>query len=222
MQLASRSLSALPVLLLAVAGVLLVTTLQWMLREPIQRTRDSQVTRWLDELLPAGVDNDPYQDIAYITAPDLLGAQRPLPIMRARSGDEVVALVMLAVAADGYSGPIVFATAVDAAGQGLGMRILGHRETDGYGAELHQSRSDWLRQSRGFAARDLALGDWRVKRDGGRFDAMSGATITSYAMIRGLKRTLVLAGQDFARLAQAPAAEPPDWYDLILALLRDV
>ena len=70
------------------------------------------------------------------------------------------------------------------------MRVVSHRETPGLGDAIDRERSDWIEQ---FAGKSLGNPDpkkWKVKKDGGAFDQLTGATITPRAVVAAVKRTL--------------------------------
>jgi electron transport complex protein RnfG len=102
-----------------------------------------------------------------------------------------VALVIAAVAPDGYSGSIRLLVGINRDGSLAGVRTLAHRETPGLGDRIEAQRDDWIL---GFAGKSLdrpALQAWRVKRDGGVFDQFTGATITPRAVVRAVKNSLI-------------------------------
>ena len=104
---------------------------------------------------------------------------------------EPVAALFRTVAKDGYSGSIHLLVGVKTNGELLGVRALAHKETPGLGDEINLSRSDWIL---GFNQRSLdnpILEDWAVKKDGGIFDAFTGATITPRAVVGEVKKTLL-------------------------------
>ena len=57
------------------------------------------------------------------------------------------------------------------------MHVLAHRETPGLGDLVESSKSDWVRQFDGRSLGDPAVEDWRIERDGGAFDQLTGASI---------------------------------------------
>lgn len=83
----------------------------------------------------------------------------------------------------GYSGAIELLMAVDLTGRIAGVRTLSHRETPGLGDGIELKHSDWILAFDGLAYADLAASDWAVKKDGGRFDSFTGATITPRAVV---------------------------------------
>jgi RnfABCDGE-type electron transport complex G subunit len=108
---------------------------------------------------------------------------------------KVSALVFEAVAPDGYSGKIRLLLAVAADGTLLGVRVTQHRETPGLGDYI-EPRKDrnkerpWIRQFDGLSLATVTSREWRVRKDGGRFDSLAGATVTPRAVIKAVHQAL--------------------------------
>ncbi len=76
---------------------------------------------------------------------------------------------------------------VDAGGRVQGVRVLRHAETPGLG-----SRYAAPEVLEGFyAGHGLNDRDWRVKKDGGDVDAITGATVTGRALAEAVSTGLV-------------------------------
>ena len=154
-------------------------------RERIVMQEQNRLEAQLKQLLVAGsYDNEPVTDVLEI-------ADVERTVYRARLQDQPVAALFKTVAKDGYSGSIQLLVGIRTDGALLGVRALSHRETPGLGDEIDLRRSDWVL---GFNDRSLdnpAPDGWAVKKDGGIFDAFTGATITPRAVIKEVKRTLV-------------------------------
>ena len=66
----------------------------------------------------------------------------------------------------------------DAKGAVSAVRVLAHKETPGLGDKIELKKSDWINSFVGkFLSHDNEA-NWAVKKDGGEFDAFTGATIT--------------------------------------------
>ena len=102
-----------------------------------------------------------------------------------------VAALFVVTARDGFSGPIKLLIGVSASGNITGVSVLEHKETPGLGDLIEASKSDWLlqfpRASIDFPQRE----QWAIKRDGGVFDQLTGASITPRAIIKAIKETLL-------------------------------
>ncbi len=187
-------------LFIGVAVAILVGVRQWV--EPkIEAAQQAELLSNLTELLPPdSYDNDLLHDTTTITAPDLLGTDKPVTLYRARRQGKPVAVLFETIAPDGYSGPIRLLIGIRADGHLLGVRVLEHRETPGLGDKIERSKSDWVDS---FTGRHLTAANesqWAVKKDGGIFDQFTGATITPRAVVKAVKKALVFFNRNRDRL----------------------
>ena len=83
----------------------------------------------------------------------------------------------------GYNGNIRLLTAYDISGRVLAVRITDHRETPGLGDAIDR---DWIET---FTGRQAAGTEWALAPEGD-FDAITGATITSRAVVRAVAEVL--------------------------------
>lgn len=119
-----------------------------------------------------------------------LGLKKGGNINIARDEDEIVAAIIPAVAPDGYSGNIGMMVGVNIDGSLAGVRIITHKETPGLGDKVDLKKSDWVLSFNGKSLLYPQPDQWAVKKDGGEFDAFTGATITPRAVVGAVKRTL--------------------------------
>jgi electron transport complex protein RnfG len=147
--------------------------------------------RQLHELIPDGrYDNELLQDTLQVKDAAHLGTAKPVTVYRARREGEPVALAFRAVAPDGYNGRIDLLVAIWADGTLAGVRAVSHAETPGLGDGIETAKSDWITQFAGRALGDPPRAEWKVVKDGGVFDQMTGATITSRAVVKAVRRAL--------------------------------
>jgi electron transport complex protein RnfG len=176
--------------LFAIIGTGLVAYTFKATEQPIAESRRAALLRSLHALVPpASHDNDLFTDIIQVSDARL-GGDKPMRVFRARLKGKPVALVLEAVAPDGYNGNIFLLVAIRHNGELLGVRVSQHRETPGLGDAIDEERSEWIH---GFAGRSLSnpsASGWRVKRDGGEFDQFTGATITPRAVVKAVFNAL--------------------------------
>jgi electron transport complex protein RnfG len=85
-----------------------------------------------------------------------------------------------------------------------------HKETPGLGDYIDPKKdknksNPWIEQFSG-QGYDLALGGhWKVKKDGGRFDARAGATISARAVTNASGKALIWIAERRAALFALPA-----------------
>jgi electron transport complex protein RnfG len=118
-----------------------------------------------------------------------------------------IAVIVPAVA-QGYGGTIVLAVGLDMAGLVTGVRVLSHRETRGLGDDIELGNSSWILGFDGKSLDNPEEDGWRVKKDGGQFDAFTGATITPRAVVRQVHRALRYLAEDRDRLLRAAGETP--------------
>jgi electron transport complex protein RnfG len=192
----------------AVVAVGLVSVVHDLAQPRIEASQRAQRLGQLTAVL-GGVryDNDPLADVTYVRDPELLGVDEALPVHRARLAGEPAALLVTAVAPDGYAGAIRLLVAIDADGRLLGVRVLAHRETPGLGDAIEERRSPWIRIFDGRSLSDPPAGRWQVRKDGGDFDQFTGATVTPRAIVTAVRNVLVYHARHRERLYSAPAAD---------------
>lgn len=126
-----------------------------------------------------------------IKAPHDLPGREDALVYRVYSDDRPVAALFAVTAPDGYAGPIRILLGIDVNGVVTGLRVLEHRETPGLGDKIEESKSDWVYQFAGKSLGDPAVEDWSIRRDGGEFDQLSGASVTPRAVINAVRGTLL-------------------------------
>jgi Na+-translocating ferredoxin:NAD+ oxidoreductase subunit G len=167
--------------------------------------------RLIGEVLPpAQYDNDLMADAVTLPPQAALGLDYETRLWRARRNGVPAALVFEAAARDGYSGRISLILAVGADGRLLAVRVTGHKETPGLGDYIDPKKDrnksrPWITQFNNLGFDDVPRDRWRVKKDGGRFDQMSGATISARAVTNASGRALAWAAENRDKLFALPA-----------------
>lgn len=171
----------------------------------IERNEEEAKLALIHEILPQQLyDNDLMRDQVQLAPSEDLGTTRAEPAYRARLHGAPSALVFEATAPDGYSGKIKLLLAVRANGEVLGVRVVAHNETPGLGDYIDIHKSDWIRifDRTSFARNPPQT--WRVKKDGGTFDYVTGATITPRAIVKAVYKALKYYDKHGAALFAAP------------------
>lgn len=126
-----------------------------------------------------------------IPAPHELPGRDDAIVYRVYADETPVAALFAVTAPDGYAGPIRILVGVTYDGVVTGVRIVEHRETPGLGDRIESGRSDWVFQFDGHALGDPPEKQWAIRRDGGQFDQLSGASVTPRAVIKAIRQTLL-------------------------------
>ena len=179
-------------LLFAISGTALVVYTFDNTRERISANERATLLRKLHQLIPQEQhDNVLLDDTLTIINTPLLGTLEPVTVYRARKAGQPVALVITPVAPDGYSGIIKLLVGINVDGTLNGVRVVAHRETPGLGDAIDEKRSDWIHIFDNRSLQDPLLERWAVKKDGGDFDQLTGATITPRAVVKAIRQTLL-------------------------------
>jgi len=181
----ARSIAGLGTLLLV---VMLVVGGSWRYtRHVIADNANRELLAGIAAVLPGVLyDNDPATDLVQIDT----GGGQPVPVYRARRNGVPVAAAVTIVAPDGYAGPIRLLVGISSDGSVLGVRIEAHTETPGIGADVAAENSPVLAGLVGRSLTDPPEPRWTVRNDGGEFDAIAGATVSSRAVIIGVRRAV--------------------------------
>ncbi|HAW40267.1 MAG TPA: electron transport complex subunit G, partial [Pseudomonas sp.] len=131
--------------LFAIVTVGAVTLLQQGTAERIQAAERAAQVRALGEILPTGSYDNHLLDDSVLVQDRLLGNRSPLPAYIAIKDGRPSAVILQAIAPDGYSGAIHLLVGIHADGRVAGVRVIGHRETPGLGDKIELAKSPWIR-----------------------------------------------------------------------------
>ena len=152
--------------------------------------------RQLQEVLPPALANMPIAQVLESTFtlpnPEALGLQSESQGWWV--GDQNNSTVIFPVVTrQGYNGEIRLLIGIDQQQRISGVRVTQHQETPGLGDGIERRRSDWITRFNSLGLESLPPGGWAVNKDGGHFDAFSGATITPRAVVNAVHRALQYA-----------------------------
>jgi electron transport complex protein RnfG len=76
-----------------------------------------------------------------------------------------------------------------------GVRVTPHKETPGLGDYVEPKKDKnkdrpWITQFNGLSLSSATDREWKVKKDGGRFDSVAGATVTPRAVIKATHKAM--------------------------------
>jgi len=182
---------------------LLAAAYQWT-RPAIIASATEEKMKLIGEVLPRDrYDNALLSDTLNLAPTPELGLTDPTTVFRARKAGVPAALVIEAIAPDGYSGKIRLVMAINADNSVSGVRVISHKETPGLGDYIEPKKDKkrarpWITQFEGRSLLNPVEKAWKVKKDGGDFDANTGATITARAVVKAVRGALgfVTANQD--------------------------
>ena len=150
--------------IVALISVALVTATDSITRDRIEEQEEQQIQRMLKEMFPS-MSEYTFEDDIYTIYSDGAG----------------VGYAFLAVG-KGYGGDIKILVGLEDETTIKGITIISQSETPGLGSRIAESS---------FASKfaGLNIGDVALKQDGGQIDAITGATISSGAVVDAVRTT---------------------------------
>ena len=198
--------AALNLLFFAVLATLVLASTYYLTRNSIALSVEKEKLKLIAQVVPPQLyDNAIVQDTLQLPPSELLGTDEAGMAYLARLKGEPSAVVLQVIAPDGYSGKIALIVAIARNGEISGVRVVSHHETPGLGDYIELPKSPWIK---GFDGQSLAKrkkSDWKVKKDGGQFDYMAGATITPRAVVKAVHKAAHYFEQHRATLLARPA-----------------
>ena len=176
------------------AGIFFLT------KDKIDSVMAAQQRELLLQVIPQDYFNNNLLESAVIPQDkNLLGIQK---IYFAKKDGNISAYAYETTAPDGYSGDIRLLVGLDPKGEVLGVRVIEHHETPGLGDKIELRISNWILNFTNQSINEHNLNEWAVKKDGGKFDQFSGATITPRAVVNQTKRSALIMLNNQALLQQ--------------------
>ena len=208
---ASGPTSALTLIVLAAVCILLVASTYQATRERIAANEQAYLEQSLKPVLE-GIEYDGTlsDSTKIIEPPHALPGDEPVTVYRVYADGAPIAALFVVTARDGYSGPIRLLIGIDASGTVNRARVLEHRETPGLGDQIDSTRSDWIEQFNRTSLADPNTDRWLIKRDGGDFDQLTGASITPRAVVKAIKETLLYFESHSDTVFAPMVSEAPD------------
>ncbi|MCO7222924.1 electron transport complex subunit RsxG [Pleionea sp. CnH1-48] len=172
----------------ALLSIGLIALFHTLTKERILAEMEAKLARTLDELIPPShYNNDVYHDCTLLASQD---KTKNIRFYRMRVDNKPYATVFTTTAPDGYSGAIELIIGITAENNIAGVRVIEHNETPGLGDKIELKKSDWMLQFKALSLATVPADQWKVKKDGGRFDSFTGATITPRAVLSAIRRSL--------------------------------
>ncbi len=185
----SQNAISLSIFAIITAGIISIT--QNTTEAKIEHNIKLAQTKALNEIiLPGSYDNPLVEDSISINDQELLAGTGSANAYVARRNGKAFAVILPTVTADGYTTNICSIVGILADGSIAGVRVLSHQETPGLGDKIEVRKSDWVEQFVGKSLTDPIPRQWLVKKDGGSFDQLTGATITPRAVVKSVHRAL--------------------------------
>jgi electron transport complex protein RnfG len=195
------STTAATMIIFSLAASTALSVFYFITKSPIDES-DARAKRiFLNQVIPADLyDNNLVKDTISVEPSPLLGNKKNIDVYRAKKNNQVIAVIIEAVAPDGYSGEIKTLVGIDQEDKILGVRVITHKETPGLGDYIEIDKSQWIKNFNLKSLDKVSEKQWAVKKDGGDFDYISGATITPRAVIKSTYKCLLYSKENKKRL----------------------
>jgi len=186
--------------LFSLVGTAFLAKTYLVTKAPIEASEAIEKMKSFEEVLPASqYDNYLLKDFIDIPAGGELSNRNATKAYIARLKGRASAVILEATARDGYSGDIKLLIAVRIDGSIGGVRVIAHKETPGLGDYIEIAKDNWIKHFDNLSLAARPTEQWKVKKDGGQFDYMAGATITPRAVVKATQKALAYVEANKAR-----------------------
>lgn len=184
----------------ALISALVLSLVYSMTRAPIEKMQRETMKNSLKLLNLPAFDNEPDQEAREYISPD--GGR--VFIMPVRNRGVLKAFAVRSISQEGYAGEVEITAGFDLGNKILAVLVTRQQETPGLGSNVCERKyrktifnlfspppqglppNPILDQFHGLTV--PSNGAWEVKRDGGSFDFVAGATITSRAVVSAVEQ----------------------------------
>ncbi len=195
------STTAVAMIIFSLAASTALSISYFITKSPIDESDAKAKRIFLNQVIPADLyDNNLVKDTISIEPSPMLGNKKNIDVYRAKKKNQVIAVIIESVAPDGYSGEIKTLVGIDKEDKILGVRVIAHKETPGLGDYIEIDKSQWIKNFDLKSLDKISEKQWAVKKDGGDFDYVSGATITPRAVIKSTYKCLLYVKENKKRL----------------------
>jgi len=195
------STTAVAMIIFSLAASTALSISYFITKSPIDESDAKAKRIFLNQVIPTDLyDNNLVKDTISIEPSPMLGNKKNIDVYRAKKKNQVIAVIIESVAPDGYSGEIKTLVGIDKEDKILGVRVIAHKETPGLGDYIEIDKSQWIKNFDLKSLDKISEKQWAVKKDGGDFDYVSGATITPRAVIKSTYKCLLYVKENKKRL----------------------
>ncbi len=188
----------------------LMASVYMVTKTPIEQSEAAARMSLFRQIMPENLhNNDLLTDTVAIAPNALLGNRQATVANIARINQQPSGVILEAIAHDGYSGDIKLLIAIKADGSLSGVRVLTHKETPGLGDYIDIAKGKWITLFDQQSLSKTPESGWKVKKDGGQFDYMVGATITPRAVVKAVYQALQYFAQNKSTLFTSKTTAPP-------------
>ena len=185
-----KAIWGLSIFAIITAGLIALT--QVGTKERIEQQIKLARSKALLEIVPLNsFNNDLLESAFWLKATKELGLSEPAEAFVATQDGVPTHVILPVVATEGYSGEIRLIVSISDSGSIEGVRAIEHKETPGLGDNIDLKKSKWILEFNGKSFENTPEAQWKVKKDNGHFDQLTGATITPRAIVKAVYQALL-------------------------------
>lgn len=141
-------------------------------KEPIDIAKNQKTVDAIAKIV-GEFDNNPFDEKTNINA-----GKSKLEMFPARQNGNISAVAIKTYSKNGFSGKIELIIGISMDGTILGYKVIEHAETQGLGSKITEKKF-----SDQFVGLNTKSSEYKLSNDGGEVDALTGATISSKAVV---------------------------------------
>lgn len=169
-------------LCVAVISALSLGYVYQITKEPIAKAKDQKTLDAISEVV-GDFDNNPFAEKTTVVSPN---GKYELELFPARQNGIITSVAIKTFSDNGFGGKIELIIGMLMDGTITGYKVIEQKETPGLGTKIAEKK---------FADQFIGLNSYihkiKLKKDGGEIDAVTGATISSKAVIDAVKKAIV-------------------------------
>lgn len=165
-------------LAVSLTAAVLLTLVHEVTKKPIQEARERLIAESIKNVIATEFDNDPFAEKITVRRDNTRYTLYP-----ARNKGYVTSIVMQSSSNKGFGGRMDVIVGFLLDGTVSGYKVIAHKETPGLGSKVGEAAFQ-----KNVIGRSPALESFKLRQDGGEVDAVTGATISSRALLDAIQR----------------------------------
>lgn len=166
------------ILTVAVVSGLMLSFVYLQTKEPIQNAQNKMISESMKEVVATEFDNNPYEEKLVVQR-----GKEKFTIYPARKDGYVTSLILKTHSNKGYGGRLDVLVGFSLDGTVGNYKVIKHQETPGLGSRVNDDSF-----KKNIIGKKPDKETFKVRQDGGEIDAITGATITSRALIDAIQK----------------------------------
>ena len=165
-------------LVVALISAALLAVCHKVTEQPIKQAQDNLIAEGINQVITSEFNNNPFEEKINIRRDKELFTLYP-----ARKDGYITSIVMKSHSNKGFGGRLDVIVGFLLDGTVSGFQVVKHQETPGLGSKVNEPTF-----KKGVIGKNPANENFKVRQDGGEIDAITGATITSRALIDAIQK----------------------------------